>query len=115
MSAKGKSKAANYRDPLILLACVIIGGALGIIFGEKASIIKPIGQIFINLLFCLVVPLVFFSISSSIASVGGCKTGRKTFRLYNGSICFDSGHRRHIDDDIDLCASVCDRNYFGFR
>ena len=75
MSTKGKSKAANYRDPLILLACVIIGGVLGMILGEKASIIKPIGQIFINLLFCLVVPLVFFSISSSIASVGDAKCG----------------------------------------
>lgn len=73
MSTKGKSKAANYRDPLILLVCVIIGGVLGMILGEKASIIKPIGQIFINLLFCLVVPLVFFSISSSIASVGDAK------------------------------------------
>lgn len=73
MSTKGKSKAANYRDPLILLACVIIGGVLGMILGEKASIIKPIGQMFINLLFCLVVPLVFFSISNSIASVGDAK------------------------------------------
>lgn len=73
MSAKGKSKFANYRDPLFLLACVIFGGALGMILGEKASIIKPIGQFFINLLFCLVVPLVFFSISSSIVSVGDAK------------------------------------------
>lgn len=68
MSAKGSSRSAAYRDPLILLACVIFGGALGMILGEKASIIKPIGQIFINVLFCLVVPLVFFSIYTFLAA-----------------------------------------------
>ncbi len=63
----GKLKA--YRFPLILLASIIIGTIIGLIFGEKAGIIKPLGDIFINLLFMVVVPLVFFSISSAVANM----------------------------------------------
>ena len=46
----------------------IIGAILGLYLGDKASILKPIGQIFLNLLFCLIVPLIFFSIAGSIAN-----------------------------------------------
>lgn len=48
---------------------IIIGSIIGLVFGEKANVIKPLGDIFINLLFMVVVPLVFFTISSSIASM----------------------------------------------
>src|SRR5690625_5624067 len=40
-----------------------------LIFGEKATIIIPFGDVFINLLFMVVIPLVFFSISSAIANM----------------------------------------------
>lgn len=62
-------KLKAYRFPLILLGSIIIGTIIGLIFGEKASILKPLGDIFINLLFMIVVPLVFFSISSAIAAM----------------------------------------------
>lgn len=62
-------KLKAYRFPLILLGSIIIGTIIGLIFGEKASVIKPLGDIFINLLFMIVVPLVFFSISSAIAAM----------------------------------------------
>ncbi len=65
---KKQSVWATYRDPIILIAFCIAGAILGLILGEKASVIKPIGQIFLNLLFCLIVPLIFFSIASSIAN-----------------------------------------------
>lgn len=59
----------NYTFTLLLLGGIIIGGVSGIIFGEDASIVKPIGDIFLNLMFVLIVPLVFFSISSSICNM----------------------------------------------
>ena len=37
--------------------------------GERAIVLKPVGDIFLNLMFTIVVPLVFFTISSSIASM----------------------------------------------
>src|SRR5690606_41829011 len=63
-----------YRFPLILLAAIIIGSIIGLIFGEKATVLKPLGDIFINLLFMIVVPLVFFSISSSIADMDNMRS-----------------------------------------
>ena len=54
---------------LILLGSISIGCVLGLIFKEKAVIFKPFGDVFLNLLFTIVVPLVFFSISSAVAAM----------------------------------------------
>ena len=67
----------SYRFSLILVAALIIGTGLGLILKEKAVVFKPFGDIFLNLLFTAVVPLVFFSISSAVASMGnGARLGR---------------------------------------
>ncbi|MFC5602734.1 dicarboxylate/amino acid:cation symporter [Sporosarcina koreensis] len=66
-------KLKAYRFPLILLASIIIGSIIGLIFGEKASVIKPLGDLFLNLLFMIVVPLVFFSIASAVANMDSMK------------------------------------------
>lgn len=63
----------NYRFPLILLISIVIGSILGIVFKEKVVVLKPFGDIFLNLLYTIVVPLVFFTISSSIASMVNLK------------------------------------------
>ncbi|WAA12612.1 dicarboxylate/amino acid:cation symporter [Fervidibacillus halotolerans] len=62
-----------YRFPLILLSSIIIGIFIGLLFGEKADVIRPLGDLFLNLLFMVVVPLVFFSISSAIANMDSMK------------------------------------------
>lgn len=59
----------NYRGILWLLGGILAGTAAGIIFGQKVQVLKPIGDIFLNLLFTAVIPLVFFAISSSIAGL----------------------------------------------
>lgn len=58
---------------VILLGAVILGGIVGMIWGPKASVLKPLGDLFLNLLFMMIIPMVFFSISSSIASMGEMK------------------------------------------
>lgn len=63
----------NYSSSLILLVSILIGGFLGITLGEKAIIFEPIGNLFLNLIFTLLVPIVFFSISSSIANMESSK------------------------------------------
>ncbi|WP_149473806.1 dicarboxylate/amino acid:cation symporter [Oceanobacillus polygoni] len=68
-----KEKIKAYRFPIILLSSIVVGSIIGIIFGEQATLIKPLGDIFINLLFMVVVPLVFFTISSAIASMDSMK------------------------------------------
>lgn len=59
----------NYAFTLCLLGGIIIGGVCGIVFGPEASVVKPIGDLFLNLMFVLIVPLVLFSMSSAICNM----------------------------------------------
>jgi len=59
----------SYAFSLILIGSILIGSLLGIIFKKDAAALKPFGDIFLNALYATVVPLVFFSISSSVASM----------------------------------------------
>lgn len=59
----------NYGSSLILLSGLIVGCLLGLIFKEKVVVLKPIGDIFLNFLFIAVVPLIFFTVSASIANI----------------------------------------------
>ena len=63
----------SYSLSLILLFAIFLGSSLGIIFKKEIAVVKPLGDIFLNLLFMLVVPLVFFSISSAVAGMGDIK------------------------------------------
>lgn len=56
----------NYRSMLILLGSIIIGGLVGILWGDGAKVLSPFGDIFLNMLLIVVVPLIFLTISSSI-------------------------------------------------
>ncbi len=59
----------NYSGILLLLAGIITGSFIGIFAPDTVTYLKPIGDIFLNLLFVSVVPLVFFAVANSIASV----------------------------------------------
>ncbi|MGL5151896.1 MAG: dicarboxylate/amino acid:cation symporter [Clostridium sp.] len=63
----------NYKSTIILLGSIILGGIVGLTMGEKASVFEPIGNLFLNLIFTLLVPIVFFSIASSIAKMDNSK------------------------------------------
>ena len=69
----------NYAFSLILIGSILFGALLGILFKERAVVFKPLGDIFLNLLFTVVVPLVFFSISSAVAGVAGQGRLKKIF------------------------------------
>ena len=84
MSKQAENKRASYREPLILIAFVILGAILGLTLGERASFLYPIGQIWLNLLFVLLVPLIFFSISSSIANIADTRRVGKLLALTIG-------------------------------
>lgn len=58
-----------YLFPIVLLCSIIIGCLLGVILEEDANVLKPLGEIFLNLMYTIVVPLVFFTISSSVANM----------------------------------------------
>ena len=76
-----KSVARNYLFLGIMLAAMVLGCIVGWIFpaavdeggsvisGTGATVLKPMGTLFINMMFCVVVPMVFASISSAVANM----------------------------------------------
>lgn len=56
----------NYKSIIILLCSIVIGGIVGLLLGEKAAILSPLGDLFLNMLLIVVVPLIFLTITSSI-------------------------------------------------
>ncbi|MEZ9196702.1 dicarboxylate/amino acid:cation symporter [Shewanella sp. 10N.286.54.B9] len=66
-------KLQPYRSSIILLSALLIGGAIGIVLPDLALSLKPIGQVFLNLLFMIIVPLVAISVTSSIARMTDLK------------------------------------------
>ncbi|MGI8908025.1 MAG: dicarboxylate/amino acid:cation symporter [Candidatus Sumerlaeaceae bacterium] len=60
---------SNYRFLLFVLAGIVVGSLSGLFLGSRAAVLKPFGDLFLNLLFTVVVPLVFVSISSAVANV----------------------------------------------
>src|SRR5476649_2893015 len=64
----------NYKGIFWLIGGIILGSIAGLVFGKSVEVIKPIGDIFLNLLFVAVIPLVFFCIASSIANIKSGKT-----------------------------------------
>lgn len=64
-----KKFLSNYKPTIILLTAIIVGAIVGCIFQEKAVILKPLGDIFLNLLLVVIVPLIFTTITTSIAKM----------------------------------------------
>jgi Na+/H+-dicarboxylate symporter len=69
MEVKKINFLQSYSSILLLLGGIIIGSIFGLVFGEKVEAVKPIGDIFLNLLFTAIIPLIFFTIGSSIANL----------------------------------------------
>ena len=72
-----KAVAKNYRFLAIMLGAMILGCIVGWISPEFGNTIKPLGTVFINMMFCVVVPLVFASIAGSVANMRSRKRAGK--------------------------------------
>ncbi len=66
MDRKKSTFFKNYGATLLLLLGLLAGGVLGALLGESARVLRPVGMLFLNLVFVLVVPLVFFSVARSL-------------------------------------------------
>ncbi|AZB22923.1 dicarboxylate/amino acid:cation symporter [Kaistella haifensis] len=64
-----KQLIKNYSGIILLIIGITTGSFIGIFFPKAVDFLKPLGDIFLNLLFVSVVPLVFFAVSNSIASL----------------------------------------------
>ena len=64
-----KKILSNYKSTIILLVSIIIGAIVGFIFKEKATVLSPLGDIFLNLLLVVITPLIFLTITTSISKM----------------------------------------------
>ena len=59
----------TYRQTILLLFGILVGACVGLVFGERATVLTPFGDVFLNLLLVIIVPLIFLTISTSIAKI----------------------------------------------
>lgn len=73
-----------------VLIWMVIGALCGILFGSTILFVKPLGQIFLNLLIMVAIPMVFFNLVAGISSLGNLKDlgkmGGKTMLWYVCSV-----------------------------
>jgi len=59
----------QYKTPILLLGGIALGSLIGVVAPGLGQNLKPVGDIFLNLLFTIVVPLVFVSIACAVGSM----------------------------------------------
>ena len=74
----------NYSSAIIMLAAIVAGCIVGAVW-PGATALKPLGTLFINMMFCIVVPMVFASISSAVANMGNRKRAGKIMGVTIGT------------------------------
>ena len=82
-----KKLLKNYGFIITMLVGIVAGCIVGAIFpvikdgdtviSQGATVLEPLGTLFINLMFCIVVPMVFCSIASAIANMDSMKKAGK--------------------------------------
>lgn len=72
---------SNYKSLLWLVCGILVGSLMGLFFPKQSELVKPIGDIFLNLLFTAIIPLIFFTIASSIASLDKSEKLGKSFAI----------------------------------
>ncbi|MDL2298049.1 dicarboxylate/amino acid:cation symporter [Synergistaceae bacterium OttesenSCG-928-D05] len=80
MTSESSNFWKAYRFPIILITGIAIGCFLGAVMGEDALILKPLGDVFINAMFMVVVPLVFTTICSAVATMSSMERLGKVMR-----------------------------------
>ena len=92
----------NYGFLIFMLAGIVAGCIVGAIFPAVkdaegnilepgARILEPLGTVFINLMFCIVVPMVFCSIASAIANMDSMKKAGKIMGVTVGTFMVTAG------------------------
>ncbi|WP_299809056.1 dicarboxylate/amino acid:cation symporter [uncultured Shewanella sp.] len=108
-----------------VLAAFILGAGVGVIFGESATVLKPLGDLFISAIKMLVAPLIFCAIVVSITSLGSeVSLKRLSFKtlamfMFTGTIAsligLTIGSLIDMGGSMELVATeVRERNVPGF-
>ncbi|SVC68766.1 uncharacterized protein METZ01_LOCUS321620, partial [marine metagenome] len=60
-----------------ILLYMVLGGSVGMALGERATVVQPLGDLFIRLLIMAAIPLVFFNLLAGITSLVDLRTLRR--------------------------------------
>ena len=101
-----KSVSKNYRFLAILLCCMIAGALVGWFWPDAGHKIAFLGKVFINLMFCIVVPLVFSSIAGSVANMDSRQRAGKIMATTIGTFVV-TGERARVSPDPQLGKKFC--------
>ena len=85
-----KNILKNYGFIICMLTGIIAGCITGAVW-PGATVLEPIGTVFINLMFCIVVPMVFYSIASAIANMQSAKKAGKIMLSTVLTFCVTAG------------------------
>ncbi len=85
-----KNLLKNYGFIICMLVGIIAGCITGAVW-PGATVLEPLGTVFINLMFCVVVPMVFCSISSAIANMQSAKRAGKIMGVTVLTFCVTAG------------------------
>ena len=96
-----KNFLKNYSFILMMLSGILAGCIVGACFpmvkdgdtvlSAGATVLEPLGTVFINLMFCVVVPMVFCSICSAIANMDSMKKAGKIMGVTVVTFCATAG------------------------
>ena len=75
---------------LLMLTGIVAGCIVGAVW-PGATVLEPLGTLFVNLMFCIVVPMVFCSISSAIANMSNAKRAGKIMGTTVATFCATAG------------------------
>ena len=81
----------NYWFLICMLLGIVAGCIVGFFAPDFSQKLKPLGTIFTNLMFCVVVPMVFCSISSAIANMQSAKRAGKIMGVTIVTFCITAG------------------------
>lgn len=80
-----KNIVKNYRFMAIMVGAMVLGAIVGWVAPAFGNKIAFLGKIFINMMFCIVVPMVFASISSAVAGMKSRKRAGKIMGVTIGT------------------------------
>ena len=85
-----KNILKNYGFIIMMLTGIVAGCIVGAVW-PGATVLEPLGTVFINLMFCIVVPMVFCSIASAIANMDSMKKAGKIMGTTVATFCITAG------------------------
>ena len=85
-----KNILKNYGFIICMLTGIVAGCIVGAVW-PGATVLEPLGTVFINLMFCIVVPMVFCSIASAIANMQSAKRAGKVMLTTVLTFCVTAG------------------------